>query len=174
MVNYYDDNFDYMAEVSNNIKTEVVVSKTNRPSTRFFCDEFSLEKPLNNEWSVFNLIEYLKNQVNFDKKMETHEVSKSNNQIKFETLESNKPLNDHDYYDGYFTLTLRKEAIHFNEEKFKGFFLKNDFFICVLENKNSTQIPIISTMHHFAKIGGFYELAKSIRFEKTFSIMKAT
>lgn len=55
-----------------------------------------------------------------------------------------------------------------------------NFFIIVknyfeyLESEEIVQKPIVSTMHHFAKIGGFYELSKSIRFAKTFSIMEST
>lgn len=39
---------------------------------------------------------------------------------------------------------------------------------------NILQIPMISTMQHFAKIGGFNEMARSIRFAKTFLLIEST
>lgn len=123
MANYYDDNFGYIGEMPNNHNTEIVAAKTLTPSAQFFCDEYSLEKPLNNEWSLSNLIEYLKNQLNLNEKMEIDEgVSKATNLMECDNvlLRTNKPLNENDYYDGYFTLTLKKEILKLTQEKPTG------------------------------------------------------
>lgn len=105
-----------MGEQQNNLKCENPSTKVNGIPSRFFCDEYSLKKPLNNEWSIINLIEYLKNRLNLEENMEIDQFVSGTNDFSEFQLDNNK-MEEHDYFDKFFTLTLKNEGVSFLENK---------------------------------------------------------